>query len=112
MNQFDIETALTQFRRTIRRNLPRVVGRIVEHLDLQPIARVIQFADRSQQSLDYINFVEDRQLHGHDRQLFESARRHRRVFPILEKEVDNKIAVDAVSRKADEHAEVTDCPDE
>src|SRR5205823_2211069 len=112
MNQFDIETALTQFRCTIRRNLLRVIGRIVEHLDLQPIAWVIQLADRAQQPLHYINFVEDRQLHGHDRQLFESAGWHRRVFPILEKEVDNKIAVDAVSRKADEHAEVTDCPDE
>src|SRR5437899_9912434 len=38
MNQFDIEPALTQFRRTLRRNLARVVGGIVQHLDLQPIA--------------------------------------------------------------------------
>src|SRR5437868_9666659 len=65
MNQFDIETALTQFRRTIRDNLTRVVGRIVKHLDLQPIAWVIQFTDGAQQSLHYINFVEDGQLHGH-----------------------------------------------
>src|SRR5437588_9225655 len=55
MNQFDIETALTQFRRTIRDNLTRVVGPIVKHLDLQPIAWVIQFTDRPQQSLHYID---------------------------------------------------------
>jgi hypothetical protein len=59
MNQFDIKAALAQFRGAIRRNLTRFVGRIVQHLDLQTIARIIQFADRAQQSLDHINFVEN-----------------------------------------------------
>jgi len=112
MNQLNIEAALPQFFGARSSHLARIVGRIVQHLDLQTIARVIQFADRAQQSLDHINFVEDGQLHGHDRQFFKSAGRHGLPFPILEKKVNNKIAVDAVSRKADEHAEITDCPDE
>src|SRR5436190_20626531 len=62
MNQFDIEPALTQFRRTIRRNFACVVSRIVQHLDLLTIARVIQFSDIAQLSLVIINYVVDGQL--------------------------------------------------
>ena len=35
VNQLHIETAPAQFRRAIRRDLARIIGRIIQHLDLQ-----------------------------------------------------------------------------
>ena len=48
-----------------------LVGRIVEHLDVQLFPRIFQLADRLQQPLDHILLVENRQLHGYPRQVLE-----------------------------------------
>ncbi len=44
-----------------------VVGRIVQHLDFQPIARIIQGGRRIHQALDHMALVENRQLDRHRR---------------------------------------------
>ena len=48
MDQFDIKTALAKVRCTGCGNFARFVGRIIQYLDLQILAWIIKFADRSQ----------------------------------------------------------------
>ena len=47
--------------------LDGLVGRVVEHLDLQPVARIVDTAHGLDQPLRDVLFVEDRQLDGDDR---------------------------------------------
>src|SRR5690606_4320939 len=42
----------------------RVVGRVIEHLHLETIARVVEPGDRIEQAPDHETLVEDRQLYG------------------------------------------------
>ena len=67
MNQLHIQPARLQFVDTTRGQLARVIGGIIQHLDLEQLARVIDFADRFQQTLDHVDLVKDRQLHRHFR---------------------------------------------
>ena len=55
-------------------DLLRLVGGVVEHLDLEAVARVADGGDGVEQPLDHVHLVEERQLHGHRRQLGELAR--------------------------------------
>src|SRR5260370_42455668 len=75
MNELDVEPATTQFVRARGGDIARIVGRIIQHLNLEKFSRIIQFADRVEQTLDYVNFVKDRQLHRHLRQLLKAAGR-------------------------------------
>ena len=68
MDQFDVETALPQSPSAGSGDRPRFIRRIIQHLDLQTISWIIEFADRFQQTLDDIDFVEERQLDSHHRQ--------------------------------------------
>ena len=45
----------------------RLVGRVVEHLNLEPVARIIEAADRVDQPIGDIHLVVDRQLNSDDR---------------------------------------------
>jgi hypothetical protein len=45
----------------------RLVGGVVEHLNLEPIARVIHLGDRFQEPGGYGGFVEERKLDGDER---------------------------------------------
>jgi len=49
------------------RNTPRLVGRVVQHLDLQTLARVLDPADGLDQSVGDVHFVEERQLDRDER---------------------------------------------
>ena len=111
MDELDIETAPAQFVRAGRSQFPSIIGRIIQHLNLEKLSRVVQFADGAKQTLDHVNFVKDRQLHRHLRQLFKSPGRDGLAVPVFEKQVDNEIAMDAVGRKTNEHAQVADRPD-
>ena len=103
---------LCRFRDARGRQLPGVVGRIVQHLDLEKLLRVIDLADRFEQPLDHIDFIEDRQLHRHFRQLLEMARRHHSSLPVLQEKVDNDVPMNSVGGKADQHTQVADGPDD
>src|SRR4051794_16089198 len=63
LDQLYIQSAVAQLGDTSLCQLLRVVGRIIQHLDLQPIARIIQTADRIEQTLDDVDLIENRQLH-------------------------------------------------
>ncbi|MEY2601540.1 MAG: hypothetical protein QOJ36_859 [Verrucomicrobiota bacterium] len=110
MNQLNIEAALSQCFRTRCSHLARIVGRIVQHLDLQQISRVIELTDRTQKALDYVNFVKNWKLDRYSWQLPEMAGRDRCAFAVLQEEINDEIPVNAVGRKADEHGEVTRRP--
>src|SRR5437667_5829955 len=110
MNQLNIEAALPQFFGARSSHFPRIVGRIVQDLDLQQFSRIIELADRAQKALHYVNFVKDRKLNGHSRQLPKPTRRNYRAFAVLKEEINDEIPVNAVSRETDEHGEVTRRP--
>src|SRR5260370_9309262 len=110
MNQLNIEAALPQFFGARSSHFPCIVGGIVQDLDLQQFSRIIELADRAQKALHYVNFVKNRKLNGHSRQLPKPARRNHPPFAVFQEELNDKIPVNAVSREAEEHGEVTRRP--
>src|SRR6266704_499493 len=110
MNQLNIEAALPQFFGARSSHFPCIVGGIVQDLDLQQFSRIIELADRAQKALHYVNFVKNRKLNGHSRQLPKPARRNHCAFAVFQEEINDEIPVNAVSREAEEHGEVTRRP--
>ena len=54
-------------------DLVRLVGRVVQHLDLEQLARVVDLADRVDQPIGDVHLVVDRQLDRDARQLLGAA---------------------------------------
>ncbi len=46
----------------------RFVGRVVQHLDLEQLPRIVHLADRIDQAIGDVHLVENRELHRHARQ--------------------------------------------
>ena len=80
----------------------RVVGRIVEHLDLQAAGRVVQGAGGPDEPLDDVALVVDRELDGHVRQRIEPLGGARAVSPVPVEEVQEIVSVQAVDRQHQE----------
>ena len=57
----------------------RIVGRIVQYLDLEQMPRIIDLAGLFDQPLDHVLLVIQRKLNGHARQLLEFLRSLRRI---------------------------------
>src|SRR5256885_6017170 len=110
MNQLNIEAALPQRFRARSSHFAGIVGRIVQHLDLQQISRVIELADRTQKALYYVDFIKNRKLNCNLWQLTKLAGRNGCAFAVFKEEINDEIPVNAVGRKADEHGEVTRRP--
>ena len=64
-------------------DLPRLIGRVVQHLDLEQLARVFDLADRIEQPIDDVHLVVERQLDGDDRKLLERRLRNRLFVLVL-----------------------------
>jgi Protein of unknown function (DUF3303) len=91
------------------RHFDGLVGGIVEQLDVQLVARVIEAANRLHQPVDHELLVEDGQLHRDPRQFFKAGRRLLHlVLAVSVIEVHKHIAMHAVSRQQDENHEVGD----
>ena len=58
----------------------RFVGRVVEHLDFEQLARVIELRDGFDQPLDHVALVVNRELHGNLRPVVNFGRRARGRF--------------------------------
>src|SRR5437879_3706541 len=110
MDKLNIEAALSQFFHTRSGHFARVIGGVVEDLDLEQIAGVIDFADRAQKTLNDVDFIKNRQLDRYFWQPAEAAGRNYRPFAVFEEEINDEIPVNAVGREADEHGEVTRRP--
>ena len=76
--------------------LVRAVGRIVEHLDLQPVRGVLQPARGVDDAVRHRALVEHRQLHGDARQLLEAGFGAEAVLAVLAEEEDQPVAVHPV----------------
>ena len=88
-------------------HVDRLVSRIVEHLDLQPLARILHLADAIDQAVNDVLFVEDRQLDGDLRQLLEMRFRiGDSILAMLVIEIDELIAVHSVRGQEDQDNEV------
>ena len=89
------------------RDLDGFVGGIVEHLDLQLLARIIHLADAVDQAIDDVLFIEDGKLNGDARQFGEVRFRFRDlVLAVLVIKIDQLIAMHSVERQRDQHDEV------
>ena len=78
-----------------------LVGRVVQHLNVELFPRIFQLADRLQQPLHNILLVEDRQLHGDPRQVFKIRRRlGRAFFPVLVIQIHQHVAMHPICRPA------------
>ena len=79
------------------RNRSRLVGRVVQHLHFEAIAWVVHQRDGIYQPVHHVHLVVDRQLHGHDRQLFKRARSDRHPILVLHVGIDQVVAMPPVA---------------
>ena len=84
----------------------RLVGRVVEHLDLEQLARIVDAADRLDQAVGDVHFVVERQLDRDDRQRVERRAGRRLLVPVPHVEVHEVIAMPAVNGEDDQDEEV------
>lgn len=58
----DVRSGSSQFTRATRHTIERIVGRVVEHLNLHPVVRIVERGHGVQQSPNHFALVEDRRL--------------------------------------------------
>lgn len=107
---FRIETALFQAINTGPADVHGLVGGIIEQLDLDFVLRVIKSGNRIEQAVHDVHFIEDRKLHGHQRQIIEFAGWARAVADVLEVEENDRQAVGTIAGKAEKDEDVADVP--
>ena len=84
-----------------------IVGGIVQHLDLEQLAGILDAGDLVNEPLDDIPFVEDGQLNGDRRQLREAhGRLAGGLLAVLEVGADDLVTMHAVDRKHGQDGEV------
>ncbi len=88
------------------RDARRLVGGVVQHLDLEQLARIIDLADRVDQPVRDVHLVVDRQLDGDRRQLRERRARHRHLVLVLHVQIDQVVPVPPVHGENDENEEI------
>ena len=111
MNALNVKTALPQFVGAGGRDFAGLINRIVQHLDLEKLPWIVQFAHGTKQTLGYVHLVKNWQLHRHRRQLFKVTGRNRCALPVFEIQINDEVAMDTVRRKTDEHTQIADGPD-
>ncbi len=93
----------------------RLVGGVIEHLDLQQVARVVHRGDRIEEPRRHRRLVEERELDGHHRKSVVADRRrvHGRADrrPVPGAQEDEVEAVEPVRAQAEEDGEVEDRED-
>ena len=89
-------------------NLGRFVGRIVEDLDFEQLARVVHLADRIDQPVGDVHLVEDRQLDRDGRQYGQLRQRLGHVPLVFHVKIHKVIAVPAVDGQDAEHEKIRD----
>ena len=87
-------------------DLLRFVGGIVEHLDVEQFARVIELRDGLDEALDHVALVVDRELNCDLRPFRDFRRRSGNIFAILEVIVDQVVAMNSVHRQNYHHQEI------
>ena len=111
-NQLDIETAPAQLFSARGGDFARIVGGIIQHLDLQQFSRIIEFTNGAEQTLDHVDFIENWQLHRHLGQLGELSSRLGSAPAVFQKQVDDEIAMYPVGGKAEEDGQIAERPND
>ena len=89
------------------RHIDGLVGGIVENLNIELLAGIVELAGRFQQAFDHILFIENRQLHRDSGQVVEMSRRFgRTIGAVLVIEINQNVAVGSVTREQDEYDEI------
>ena len=83
-----------------------MIGAVIQHLDFEPIQRVIDLTGMADDPLGHLVFVEHRQLDGNPREHRESALRLVDMISVLQVEIDQDISMEAVQRNQKEHRDV------
>src|SRR5262249_7581673 len=95
-----------------RGDLARFVGRIVQYLDLQPVLRVVEPTDRSDEPFNDVHLIIDRQLHRQPGKSLEASGRGRRTtFEFVEQE-QHEVAVQAVTTQQGQRSVVQNDPNQ
>jgi len=85
---------------------PGFVGGVVEDLDFEQLARVIQLAHRVNEAVRNVHLVVDRQLHGDHGQLAHRARRLGLLVLVLHVQVHQVVAVPPIHGQNDQYEEI------
>ena len=86
----------------------RFVDRIVQHLDLEEFAGIVEPADRLDQAFGDVHLVVDGKLNRDPRQRVKRPQRRGLAILVLHVQVDEVIAMPPVHRQNDEHEEIED----
>ena len=110
MDVMNVETLRRVSRNRRARDARRLIRRIVEHLNLQTIARIVDLSYRLDQTLDDVHFVEERKLHRDVRQLTfrECAFRTGRELAVAPEIGDLLDAINSIDRQNSQDREVND----
>src|SRR6266404_9600022 len=85
------------------------VGRVIQELNVEFLARVVQLADCVEQTVNNVLLIKNGQLHGDARQIVEiSCRIRGLVFLVLVVKIDEPIAMRSVRCQDDQYDEVRD----
>ena len=85
---------------------PRFVGRIVEDLDLEQLARILQSTDGVDETIRHVHLVVDRELDRDRRELVHRSRRDRLLPLVLHVQVHEVVPVPTVHSKNDKNEEI------
>ena len=69
----------------------RFVGRVVEHLDLEKLSRVVDGAHRGDQPIGDVHFVVERQLNRHDGLRIERGAGLRLLIAVTQIQIDEVV---------------------
>src|SRR5208283_2630251 len=88
------------------RDFAGFVGGVVEHLDVQQLAGILELGNGVDQALDDVALIEDGKLYGNLGPVFHARRNCRNVFAVDVVIVNQGVAVQAVERQNEKHDEV------
>ncbi len=85
---------------------PRLVGRIVEHLNFEALARILDLADGFHEAVRDVHLVVERELNRHDRDRIERAPGLRQPILVLHVEIDQVVPVPSIHGEHDQDEEI------
>src|SRR5579862_203963 len=110
VNKFRLEPFLPQLQDAGGGDVPGVVGRVIQNLNLKKFPGIVERGHRLQEALDDVILIIYRELDGDLWQGREDAPGDRKIFAVLEEEVDDRVAMKAVKRQPDEDDQITSSP--
>ena len=88
-------------------DLDGLVRRIVEHLNVELLARIVELADCFKQPLDYVLFIEYRQLNGDPWEFGKTGGGFgRAILSMLVVEINQDVAMTSITSEQNQHDEI------